>query len=354
MPDRRILDIEKEEYLFANAMAFDDTATGILPWRVDAELIDASAQFIPESPGFATRAMKMTAGIEIQIYGHNIRHLGIRLRVIQDDGFPQRLAIFRSDNKIHPTLELARNPQPQKLIWHLKPGFPDLNQPIRILLPTHAEIEVLDVEVNDDAEIFPGGPFRQGRPTWLAHGDSITQGAGSSSPDLTWVEQVSRNLHLSPVNMGFGGSAMAQEPVARYIARNADWNILSIHIGANSIGKSCAEYSPIYQKFLTIIREGHPSRPIVCCTPILHHSDWNNKADGCSKAEEIRLAIREVVARLRDHNTHLIEGLDLMSQRSGLLHDGVHLSDHGSALLTQNLTERLRRFIPRIIESRVV
>jgi|GEM_PF-834524 len=329
-------------HLWINARHVAVGEHGLLPRRISTTLLEAMTD--------SERVVgKMTAGIELQVHAPEAHRLRVRFRVLGDDGFPVAWALFAANRKRHPTRVLAEGGrQPQELSWRLSPerGAP---QPLRLIFPLHAEIELLSLELESPGPVLaPAAPMRAGRVRWLAHGDSITHGANVTSPDFAWVELVARQLGLAPFNLGFGANARAQEWIAREIASLDDWDLLTLHLGINSLDTAPDQYRELYARFLGIIRAAHPRKPIVCVTPIIHSTDVPAETPPDLvrrnlRAEPIREAIRAVVAAraARDPHLHLIEGFELLSDLDQLLSDGAHPSDHGSAIIARELAARL-------------
>ncbi len=336
-------------FLWINALHVVIGEHGSLPRRVSPGLLE-------EMTDSEKAVARMTAGIEVQFDASSARGIRIRFRIVHDDGFPVTWALFLRNQKRHPTRTVAEGSRhPQEIAWTL-PRNGTKNQPIRLIFPTHAEIELLSVELESEPPVdAPAAPMRAGLPRWLAHGDSITHGANVTSPDFTWVELVARQLLLAPFNLGFGANARAQEYIAREIAARDDWDLLSLHLGTNSMSTPPNRYRQAYDRFLDVIRQAHPAKPIVCVTPIIHSSD-NPARDADDpdernlKAETIRKVIREaVLARaVRDPHLHLIEGTELLSDLDQLLSDGTHPSDHGAAAIARELAARLAPIVSRM------
>ena len=213
--------------------------------------------------------------------------------------------------------------------------------PWRIILPYGALTTVSALYLSDDAEVLPAArrPVR-----WLAHGDSITQGAHALSPGMTYVHLVADALGWDALNLGFGGSAWGDAVVAEYIASREDWDALSIAIGTNTYGGSrepAAPYGARYATFLDIIRRAHPGKPILCITPIWRMQDGPPEApNACGDPPRAyREAIREAVAARQGDDPHLVllDGLGLIGGSRGLGVDLVHPDDHGMVAMAQGI-----------------
>lgn len=221
-----------------------------------------------------------------------------------------------------------------------------LDAPWRIICPYGAFTTVKALHLSDEAELLPV----EHRPVrWLAHGDSITQGARALHPGMTYVNLVADELGWDALNLGFGGSAWGDAEVAEYIASRQDWDILSIAIGTNTYGgskESAADYRLRYERFLSIIRQAHPDKPILCITPIWRRQDGPPEV-GNDFGDALR-AYREVITqvvqerRARDARLALLDGLQLIGNERGLSIDLVHPDAQGMMLMARGIADSLR------------
>jgi lysophospholipase L1-like esterase len=224
-----------------------------------------------------------------------------------------------------------------------------LDEPWRILCPYGALTTVKALYLSDDAELAAplGRPLR-----WLAHGDSITQGAHAVHPGFTYVNLVADALGWDAINMGFGGSAWGDAVVAEYLASREDWDVLSIAIGTNTFGgqkESAQDYRQRYARFLAILREAHPRKPILCISPLWRGQDGppavpNRFGD---TPQAYRQAIHEVVAGRQRTDPHLVflDGLQVLGDDVGLTVDRVHPGPHGMVTIAQRIAPVLRRIV---------
>jgi lysophospholipase L1-like esterase len=225
--------------------------------------------------------------------------------------------------------------------------IPDaLDAPWRILCPYGAETTLKAFSLSDRAELLPLQTERKVR--WLAHGDSITQGAHALHPGLTYVHLVADELGWEGLNLGFGGSAWGDAAVAEYIAARRDWDILSIAIGTNSYGgsrESAAAFGARYEEFLNIVRAAHPQEPILCLSPLWRRQDGPpetpNRLGDVPRA--YREAVHQVVLRRnhRDPRLVLLDGVQLVASARGLTVDQLHPDAHGMIRIAQQVAPAL-------------
>ena len=195
--------------------------------------------------------------------------------------------------------------------------------------------------ISDGHEIEPEAVENQRR--WLVYGDSITQGFRATHATRTWPWLAAQRMGVEPINMGFGGAARGEEIVAHCIGERTDWDMLTLAFGINNVGThNAAQVEAIYERFLTVIRETQPTKPIQCITPILTEPrDVNGELiPSGERVQDLRDAIAEVVQRrmASDENLYLVDGLSCVESLEGLA-DTVHPNDQGMRSYAQRIAE---------------
>lgn len=311
---------------------------GLTPYRVSC----AWRERFPEQT--AVRATQ-AAGVELR-FRADTRYLAVDLAIRNQLNYRPAVALYHGERAVG----LVSLPQPT-FEGHvvLLDGETEvegvLEAPWRILCPYGAVSTVEAIYLSDGAELLPAASRAM---RWLAHGDSITQGAHALSPGMTYVHLAADALGWDALNLGFGGSAWGDAVVAEYIANRPDWDVLSIAIGTNTYGgsrESAAAYAKRYDRFLDIVRRAHPRKPILCITPI-----WR-KQDGPPEAANLcgdpprayREAITQVVRSRQPNDPHLalLDGLTLIGGPRGLGVDLVHPDDHGMNAMAQGIATAL-------------
>jgi lysophospholipase L1-like esterase len=102
----------------------------------------------------------------------------------------------------------------------------------------------------------------------------------------------------------------------------------------------------VYAPFVEILREKHPTTPIVVITPIYAAREGRG-AD--SQLEGMRSHIRKVAAgriAAGDANIQIVEGTDLLGPARGDgLVDGTHPNDLGFQWMAEGLAPRLKKVL---------
>jgi lysophospholipase L1-like esterase len=233
---------------------------------------------------------------------------------------------------------------------------------IKVLFPFYyrnAELIIHAVGIEPDAKL--SRPTPDNRPRVLFHGDSITHGHGVTSPRETYVSQVAEKVGCVPLNYGFGGTAWADNIVARTIAARQDWDVLTIMLGANSLAgadsagkpETAAQYADKYDAYLATIRAAALAKPILCITPILNRLDLTQ---GGNQNGEMPKAYREGISRVvrqrqsSDKNLYLLDGLSMVDDPLYLLvTDTVHPNDLGMHRIAEGVAGALKPLLANLV-----
>lgn len=227
--------------------------------------------------------------------------------------------------------------QPQTLHFSDLPGS---MKTVEIWLPHDEATELVALRSN-----APIAPIETtGKPIWLHHGSSISQGSNAASPTGIWPVVAADLAGVDLINLGFGGSALLDPFVARTI-RDTPADVISVKIGINLVNTDLMRlraFGPAVHGFLDTIREGHPTTPLLIVSPIfcpIHETvPGPSQADlpslrrgqllfqAAGRAEEmkqgkltltiIRDQLRTIVERRSkdDDNIHYLDGRELYGE----------------------------------------
>jgi lysophospholipase L1-like esterase len=204
-----------------------------------------------------------------------------------------------------------------------------------VYLPEGMRPRVLDIEPAGGS-IEPASP----RKKWVCYGDSIVEGWIASAPAMSWPAIVAREHALDVVNMGYAGSARGEIVSAEHIA-GLPADVISINHGTNCwtrIPHSADQMRANTDAFLSVVRQGHPSTPILVVSPIIRPDGEETANKLGATLGDLRAAMEDVVrARIDtgDTNLQLIEGLPLMPAEQ--LGDGIHPNDEGHATIARGV-----------------
>ncbi|WP_127506398.1 GDSL-type esterase/lipase family protein [Actinoplanes solisilvae] len=225
-------------------------------------------------------------------------------------------------------------------------GLPDTDKNVEIWLPHNEATEL--VALRTDAPITP--LTGDGRPVWLHHGSSISQGSDAASPSTTWPALAATHAGVELVNLGLGGSALLDPFTARTL-RDTPADLISVKIGINLVNTDLMRmraFTPAVHGFLDTIRDGHPSTPLLVISPIhcpIHEDtpgpgafdlealqeglvkfkatgDPAERAAGKMTLRLIRDELTRIVRQraATDANLHYLDGLDLYGEADAADH----------------------------------
>ncbi|MEJ8280014.1 SGNH/GDSL hydrolase family protein [Pseudonocardia spirodelae] len=138
---------------------------------------------------------------------------------------------------------------------------------VEIWLPHNEITEV--IALRTDAPVVAVAPG--GRPVWLCHGSSISQGSNAAGPSATWPALAARAAGVDLVNMGFSGSALLDPFVARAI-RDVPADAIALELGINVVNADLMRrraFGPAVHGFLDTIRDARPDVPLLVVSPVL-------------------------------------------------------------------------------------
>jgi hypothetical protein len=223
----------------------------------------------------------------------------------------------------------------------LGPATPDRMREVAVWLPHFGLPRLGGIRLPDGTSF---GPPDSGRPPVVFYGSSISQCKEEPNPSRIWPARLGAAEGWEVICLGFGGQCHLDPVVARHIR---DTPAAGIHLclGINVYGgatHTARSLPPAVTGFLATIRDGRPDTPISVCTPIVSPSrEAAPNAAGLTLAG-IRALVADAVTAFReaagDRNLLLIDGLSLIGpDDAGLLHDGLHPSAEGYAVLGDRL-----------------
>jgi hypothetical protein len=213
-------------------------------------------------------------------------------------------------------------------------------------------------------------------PRWVHYGSSISHGSDLDDPRRPWPVQAARQLDLQLTNLGLAGNAMLDPFVARTIAA-LPAELITLKIGINLVNGDAMRsrtFVPAVHGFLDLVREGHPTTPIVIISALgcaIHEQTpgpvrevapgqaggtprESRPFDGTLTLERTREHLAQAVQVRADAQLRLISGLDLLGlDEQHLLPDNLHPNDEGHALIARRFTGRVAAVAPqRVVDSR--
>ncbi len=200
-------------------------------------------------------------------------------------------------------------------------------------MPTMGQVYELYVGLKPDAEVMLPTPYKHEKPI-VYYGSSITQGCSASRPANIYEAVVSRNLAIDYINLGFAGSALAEDSVIEYIA-GLDMSVFVCDYDHNAPDAEHLKktHLPLYRA----VREKHPNLPIVFISApnIMPDYTWH-----IPRREAIRATYETAVSE-GDRNVYFIDGESFFDipDRDMCTADTCHPNDLGMYLMGKRIGE---------------
>ncbi|MGN1020705.1 MAG: SGNH/GDSL hydrolase family protein [Aristaeellaceae bacterium] len=186
-----------------------------------------------------------------------------------------------------------------------------------------------------EGDVEPPRPGDTPARTYLAYGSSITHGSLALDMPHTYPFRIAQMLGCDYLNLGFAGTAHAEEAVARHIAGRGDWDFASVELGINMLGFSEAEFEARIDRF-TAILAGDP-RPVFATSIFVFNGEQQEKGR----------RFREIVRRYAGERLIFTDGLDLLENPAFIAQDLVHPSLEGAEQIARRWSAVMADRLPR-------
>lgn len=194
---------------------------------------------------------------------------------------------------------------------------------ITINFPLYNDVKELYIGVEKDSELQEGGEYRYTKPV-VFYGSSITQGGCASRPGNCYPAIISRNLDCDYINLGFSGSARAEDAITEYLAA-LDMSIFVCDYDHNA---PSAEYlQSTHEKLYKRIREARSDLPII----LISKPDFENGLTANILRRDVVYNTYINGIKNGDKNLYYIDGKSLFQGegRDCCTVDGCHPNDLG-------------------------
>ena len=208
---------------------------------------------------------------------------------------------------------------------------------IIIHMPCFADILEVYIGVEEHAEVRKGKVYGNEKPI-VFYGSSITQGACVSRPGNMYQNILSQKLNFDYVNLGFSGSALAEDSIIDYISQ-MDMQMLVFDYDHNAPTPEYLEKT--HYKALEKIRSVQKDIPIFILTR-------PNLSGGVEEVEIRRNIIYksyETLCSNGDQNVYFVDGRKAFHSlnKNMMTIDGIHPNDFGFYCIAAQLEAAMRR-----------
>ena len=195
-----------------------------------------------------------------------------------------------------------------------------------------------------EGEVLP--PEREQLPerTYLAYGSSITHGSNAVAIPMSFAFRVAEHFCVDYLNLGLAGNARIEKGVVDHIAdlgASGGWNFATVCMGINVLSMDEGEFRRRVRYAVETITAKNPDKHVFFISPIYCSADMKGEAT----AARFREIVGEEAMRQTASHVHYINGLELLSDSSGLSGDYVHPSPRGIERITNTLIEKISPFV---------
>lgn len=207
-----------------------------------------------------------------------------------------------------------------------------------IVMPCYGGAEKVFVGLDPGCDLSEAEPYKVSKPI-IYYGSSITQGGCASRPGMTYQDILSRKFGADYINLGFSGSAKAEDEAAYLIndiisERGASIFVYDYDYNAPNYG----HLEKTHERFFEIIRSENKALPVVMIS----------KPNPSGKEDELRRAVIKRTyenARAKgDENVYFVNGADFAPNGDYTV-DGVHLNDLGFYSMAKRLEEVYKKIL---------
>lgn len=205
---------------------------------------------------------------------------------------------------------------------------------ITINFPLYSCVEDLYIGLEENAFVGEPKPYKNTKPI-VFYGSSITQGGCASRPGMSYQAIVSRKFDYDYINLGFSGSAKAEDEIIDYI-KNLDMSVFVLDYDHNA--PTAEHLNNTHEKMFKAIRATHPDLPIIMMS----------RPVNCLNGEEqerlriIKNTYNNAVS-FGDKNVYLIDNKALTKLCGGEgTVDGCHPTDFGFVSMAEAFCKVLK------------
>lgn len=207
-----------------------------------------------------------------------------------------------------------------------------------INLPLYSHVSKLCVGLDEHSHIEESGEYKNKLPA-VFYGSSITQGGCATRPGMCYENIISRKLDIDYINLGFSGSAKAEDAMIEYI-KGLDMSVFVYDYDHNAPDAEHLEKT--HKKMFDAIRAAQPELPILILPAPIYNPD-----EGWKKRRKIVFNTYAQAIIGGDNNVYYIDGTQLMlpyAKDNGTV-DNCHPTDLGFTCMAENIAEVLKKIV---------
>lgn len=193
---------------------------------------------------------------------------------------------------------------------------------ITIHFPLYSRVKSLEIGLKAGCTLKPAKEYKYDVPV-VYYGSSITQGGCASRPGMAYQNIISRELDCDHINLGFSGSAKAEDAITEYIA-GLKMSVFVYDYDHNT--PSIEHLEKTHYKMFKRIREKNPELPVI----MVSAPDGRPNAVMQKRRDIIKASYERALAE-GDKNVWFIDGSEMMKFPGGndATVDNCHPTDLG-------------------------
>ena len=289
-----------------------------IPKEVGDKVNDGVKGLLFNTAGGRVRFMTDSPYVAIKAEMNSIKIMS-HMPVAGSTGFD----LYREDEELGETYVATYRPN-----LDIKDGFEAIahigEKKMRMLtihFPTYSGVSKLYIGLAPDSKVEEPKPYINTKPI-VYYGSSITQGGCASKPADTYQDIISRRFDVDYINLGFAGSARAEDAMIDYI-NSLDMSIFVYDYDHNAPNPEFLAQT--HEKGFLKIREAHPNLPII----LMARPRYIINEDTAKRLEVIKKTFDNAKSN-GDDNVYMLTGRELMAicKNDGSV-DGTHPTSLG-------------------------
>ncbi len=203
-----------------------------------------------------------------------------------------------------------------------------------INMPLYCGVKKVYIGIKEGCTLKPATDYKITKPI-VYYGSSITQGGCVSRPGNAYPNIISRELNCDFINLGFSGSAKAEDEIAQYIS-GLDMSVFVYDYDHNA--PTLQHYKETHERMFKIIRNAQPTLPIIMTTRPKYYLD-----DEEQHRINVMLNTYNNAVSAGDKNVYCIKGTELLLDEivEYALVDNCHPNDCGFASIARVYSQKL-------------
>lgn len=215
-----------------------------------------------------------------------------------------------------------------------------------INMPLYAAVKEVYIGLAADAELEPAEDYTYTKPV-LYYGSSITQGGCASRPGNAYQAMISRMFDTDYINLGFSGSAKAEDAMIEYLA-SIDASFFVCDYDHNA--PNAAHLEATHEKLVRAYRAAHPETPIILVSRPDYAPEKGAYNPDRADDERRRVIVRATYEKLfseGDKYIGYIDGAHLFDGelRDSCTVDGCHPNDLGFFRMAQVIGAEIQKYL---------